>query len=433
MHRNPSTSRRNWALLLLGGIAALFALGANCEAPALSRCTSDLDCQSSSAYLFCEVETGLCLCNDNRGCGDNEVCNGQGRCQAFSGCNSNADCCLDDECEGLFCDVRTNQCLSVDECQPDEGEYCCTLDSQCPFGFICNTLDLRCTPGCRDDGDCLLGQGCVGGGLGGQIGQCESGVCTANNLCACGEVCNLEEGECVFDDRGPYCSGCTGGVASDDCGEPANYCLTDTSDPSGSSSFCGVDCSQQQSCPFGFTCNEVIIIPPAAPFCAPPERCIKDNPEDASGYCSRNTMSSCSVDDDCPEGGPGSDCPRAQVGNCLLDQTQSCSEDYECCDDAAACPPGSCVRQECVGGEGDQFGFCTCTRDLDCPRDECVGADLSDPNNVVTGNCRLSGHRCFENIDCDVIACIRGGCRIGANCAPGNDRTCAEIVAGQQP
>lgn len=420
------------ALLAASSVAVCLLLGADCGGPALTKCTADADCQRSSQYLRCEVETGLCLCNDNRACGPNETCNPLGRCQAFAGCTANADCCGEGEdCTHLFCDTVTSQCLSVDECQPDQGETCCTLDSHCPFGNICNPLDQRCIPGCRDDGDCLLGQGCAGGGLGGRIGQCAADVCTANNLCDFGEVCNLETGECVYDDRGPYCAGCTGGVSSDDCGEPANYCLTDTSDPTGQAEFCGVDCSQQQPCPFGYSCNDVIIIPPAAPFCSPPETCVKAAPGDATGVCSRSAGTTCEVDEDCPEGPPGSNCPRADVGNCLLNQSQECERDTDCCDDANGCPPGSCVKQECRGGEGDTFGYCSCTRDLDCPRDECDGANLSDPDNPVMGHCLLSGHRCYDDIDCDVIACVDGGCRIGANCAPANDRNCSEVLVGQ--
>jgi hypothetical protein len=233
------------------------------------------------------------------------------------------------------------------------------------------------------------------------------------------EICDLSTGTCVYDDRGPYCGACQNLWTDDECGGGANYCLVDTADPSGRSYYCGVDCSQGQACPYAYECHDVIILPPAAPLCHV-ERCVEQR-------CSTNG-GPCSVDEDCPYSPPGGDCARAKIGNCLTEQTRACSGDDACCDNPP-CAEGSCVLQECRGGEGDALGHCTCTRDLDCPSDECRGADLSDPNNQIPGHCLLGGHACFDDIDCDVIACVEGGCMIGQNCAPSNDRTCRDLVS----
>lgn len=413
-----------WVTLWFLFAAALLSLAQACpqDPNVIEReCALDSECGDGKR---CDVAAGICLCANDNGCdAQTEFCNALGRCQSKLGCENNDDCSQDGAVP-QFCDVTTGQCELKNICDPAEGETCCVIDEQCPFGNICSILDKRCVPGCRDDGDCFLGQGCIGGGFG-NIGVCAAGICTGNNLCGFGELCNLATGECTFDTRGSYCFGCAGGVASDDCGDPANYCLTDTTDPTGRSEFCGVDCSQGQPCPFGYSCNDVIIIPPNAPFCTPPEKCVR-NAGEQSGTCSRSATS-CVIDEDCPNGPPGSDCPRADVGNCINDQLRDCSSDFDCCD-GANCPVGSCVKQQCRGDEGDAFGFCTCTRDTDCPRDVCKGADLTDPNNPVSGNCDLSGHRCFEDLDCDVIACIEGGCRIGANCAPADGRSCRELI-----
>lgn len=417
-------------VVALGVLLAAVALGGgDCVQQTITRCEADEDC--ADPFKRCEVESGFCACITDEGCDPSEFCNAIGRCQVRQGCLSNDDCNQvdGDTCASQYCNTKSGQCQGNCDCDPEQGELCCSLDSHCPYGNICAQLDGRCVPGCRGDGDCRLGEGCVGAGLGGSVGQCAAGVCTGNNLCGFGESCNLESGECVFDTRGPYCAGCTGGVASDDCGEPANYCLTDTTDVTGAE-FCGVDCSQQQPCPFGYSCNDVIIVPPSAPFCSAPETCVKQEGQ-TEGSCSRETSVTCTVDEDCPEGPPGNDCPRGKVGNCLLEQTRECSNDSECCDDAANCPPGSCVKQECRGREGGAFGACTCTRDLDCPRDQCKDADLSDPSDPQHGYCELSGHRCYDDLDCDVIACVDGGCRIGANCAPANDRSCRELGVRQ--
>lgn len=425
---------------------SVFAGCQGCDAGVQGRCESDEQCGD---FRICDTSSGQCFCADDRGCDTDEFCNAAGRCQVQAGCFSNDDCIQDGTgCENQFCDVTTNNCISVCECDPDEGEVCCTLDSQCSFGQVCSVLERKCVPGCQDDGDCRLGEGCVKEQIGG-LGTCVEGFCTRNNLCGFGEICDLEQGECVFDTRGPYCYSCTGGVSSDDCGEPGNYCLTDSNDPTGQSSFCGIDCHANQPCPYGYECSEVIIIPQTLPFCSGPETCeIPDGA--ASGFCSRNSTSPCSEDEDCPEGPPGSDCPRYQwecepettcpggsecpiggicpaFGHCLIDQ-QPCETDENCCDDPNNCPAGSCVMQKCVGGEGSAFGHCTCTIDSDCPADGCSGANLTDPDNPIYGNCSLSGHPCLDDIDCDNIACVNGGCRIGANCAPANGRTCGELL-----
>jgi hypothetical protein len=412
------------------------------------KCDSDLQC---AEFFTCDVPSGTCLCTGDAACnadGQRGFCNAAGICQPQSGCLTNADCNTDgDGCEAEYCNTKTNQCLSVCHCDPASGDVCCSTDSQCGFGKICNELEGRCIDGCRDDGDCRLGEGCIREGIA-AIGTCAEGVCTANNQCDFQEVCDLEAGQCVLDTRGPFCSGCAGGLGSDDCGEPANYCLTDSSDPTGQTSFCGVDCAQQQACPFGYECAEVIIIPQTLPFCSPPEVCEKQAGQQ-TGNCSFSSNVTCQEDEDCPFGPPGSDCPKWQTmcdpgdtcpggsecppggicpafGHCLVDQSP-CELDTDCCEDPTECPEDSCVLQRCVGSEGSAFGYCTCTIDSDCPRDFCQGQDLSDPDNPVFGNCELSGHKCLDDIDCDVIACVDGGCRIGANCAPSNDRNCSEV------
>jgi hypothetical protein len=393
------------------------------------RCTVDEDC--GSPFRRCDVDTGYCGCITEEGCADDEFCNALGACQVRSGCVTNEDCTqvAGDVCASQFCNVKSGQCTPNCGCDAEAGEECCSLDSHCAFGQICEPLNERCVPGCRGDGDCRIGEGCIGLALNVRVGQCAAGVCTGDALCGFGETCNLESGECLFDTRGPYCAGCSGGVASTDCGEPANYCLTDTTDPVGRSEFCGVDCNQNQPCPFGYDCRSVIIIPPSAPFCSA-EACIIERGQ-AQGRCSQNTNVTCTVSEDCPIGLPGGTCRQNRpLGNCINNQTQECDRDADCCADPASCASGSCVKQQCRSGqEGAAFGHCTCTRDLDCPRDQCKGADGSNPNNPLSGHCELSGHRCFDDLDCDVIGCVNGGCRIGRNCAPANDRACRELGA----
>ena len=48
------------------------------------------------------------------------------------------------------------------------------------------------------------------------------------------------------------------------------------------------------------------------------------------------------------------------------------------------------------------------------------------PGNQL-GHCLIGGHRCYDSADCDVIACVNGGCLIGANCAPDEGLTCRDM------
>jgi hypothetical protein len=399
------TARAALPALLVGAAAAMLA-GLTTACPRADRCTADAECdafRTGLAFQRCDIESGLCLCSDDRACGPDELCNAAGRCQARGGCVANDDCGA-----GLFCDIQTAQCLSVSVCGTQQR--CCTLDSQCAFGFVCDSLTQACVEGCRDEADCLLGQGCVGGGFG-RLGQCGS-ACTADNLCRHGELCNLSSGSCELDTRGPYCLGCSGGTQSDDCGTRGNYCLLDTVN---GGAYCGVDCASDQACPFGYTCADVIILPRSTlPTCRLPEACVE-------GRCARSSTP-CTVDEDCPEGPPGSDCPRADVGNCELDPLTRCIRDAECPN------LGACLKQECRAREGAAFGVCSCTKDSDCPRDRCVGGDLSDPQRPVVGNCELSGHTCFEDAECDIITCVSGGCLLGRNCKPASGLSCADFV-----
>lgn len=406
------------AFVVVAAALAVFGSvnGCDCGPSEVLQCTVDTDCDpAGEGFLKCNVDEGFCFCVDDRGCDPGETCNALGRCQADSGCNSN------DECrEGLFCDVVKGQCLAANECGPGPGEKCCVLDSQCPFDSVCDALQRKCIPGCRDNADCILGEACVKG-LGQVLGTCAAGVCSGNNLCDFGEICN-SDGECVKDTRGPYCFGCTGGVASDDCGEPGNFCLTDTVN---GGEFCGVDATGGEACPFGYQPSDVIIIPPQAPFCNAEFCDIPDG--ETSGHCAPTSGGvSCTKNEDCPIGFPTGDCPRGDVGNCKVDQLRSCANDSECGDG------DECVFQECRIGEGDGFGYCACTRDSDCSLgDRCLDISPTEPR---TGHCELSGHDCFTDEDCQaIIQCIDGGCFIGVNCAPQDGRTCRDLLPDNTP
>ena len=248
-------------LVSVGGI------GCETEKGSDGLCRVHEDC---GEYQACDMDTGACICIDDRGCGDGEFCNTAARCQALSGCRTNADCLVieDDLCGSSFCDIGTSRCVGYCECDPDEGETCCTQDTHCPFDQICDSFSGKCSDGCRSDGDCKPGSGCTDLTAGGGVGQCTEGICTANNQCDYQELCNLETGECTYDSRGPYCEACTGGVASEDCGDPGNYCLLDTTDPTGNSEFCGVNAPKVRLVPTDIPVRRLSSFPNRRPVAA---------------------------------------------------------------------------------------------------------------------------------------------------------------------
>ena len=379
--------------------------GCRCGPPPLV-CRSDGDCDlAGEGFLKCNVDEGSCFCVDDRGCSFGETCNPLGRCQVESGCASNGECR-----DGFFCDVVANQCIADNEC--GNSARCCVLDSQCPFREVCNSLNRTCTPGCRDEADCFLGEACVRS-LGQPLGTCDDDVCDRDNLCGFGQLCN-SDGRCVDDNRGPYCDGCSGGVQSDDCGTRGNFCLLDLVN---GGSFCGVTCVDGEECPFGYECRDIIILPPAASVCDA-EAC-EIPPGEVEGRCAING-GACVVDNDCPIGFPGGTCARAVVGNCKINQQRSCSSDGECGDG------DECIVQECRYREGANQGTCSCTRQSDCS----LGDRCTDINPATErGRCQLSGHVCFDDADCEsIIQCINGGCFIGRNCAPASGRTCRDFL-----
>ncbi|MEW5855080.1 MAG: hypothetical protein AB2A00_40260 [Myxococcota bacterium] len=391
--------------MLVGPLLAAQCSGEIPLATQRAQCRTDPEC---GAFRFCQQSTGRCLCNDDRACGDGEFCNASFSCQPLAGCQDNTDCELQTENGApLVCDVKASRC---------EPAALCFDDSHCPLDHICDTFVGACVAGCRDEADCVLGRGCVRDPPTAVFGRCVQGSCSTTANCPVGSNCDLTTNTCVVDTRGPFCGACQRfDPLNPQCGDdPANYCLIDTGDPTRRGHYCGVDCSQDQGCPNGYVCAPVIIVGgQATPPCGV-ERC-------QGGRCSV-TGAVCSVDTDCPQGPPGGDCERAVVGVCAGTVDQECSSDADC-----GGSQGSCRFAECRLRETSAYGFCSCVVDSDCTPDSCRGADLTDVNNPISGHCYLSGHRCYDDNDCNHIACVNGGCLIGENCKPANDRRCADL------
>jgi len=336
-----------------------------------TRCVTDADCGTARS---CDAATGTCRCVSDAACSPDEFCNGRS-CQRRVGCDTTLDCP-----PGTFCDLGTRQCVDRDRC---------TSDVQCPIGAVCDEVRLECIAGCRDNGDCRLGEACEcpGGADAGpcRIGACRAGVCADDSFCRYGERCvEDDDGErvCRRDERGPYCQGCQYDPASPTrcpgADDGANFCLLDRK-VSWQRTYCGVDCDAGQPCPWGYQCRNILVL----------------------------TRALCHADAECPAGG------------------RACASDADCpgarCDSAS----GRCAGR-CSYNEDSKSGFCTCTTDTECPRETC---------DSVTWRCSITRRPCTPGgTECDrAIRCVplgdRAACFIGRNCVPAEGLTCEDVRA----
>jgi hypothetical protein len=390
------------ACILLAALAACTS--------AAKLCSSDKQCAPG---FSCDETTGACGCSGDSSCGSAESCNVAGFCQARLRCDSSADCTA-----GNICDTISGSCIVQGSCS--------TLDTQCVAGQVCQ--GSACVPGCRHDGDCPapsdICSPCPSGTPAAECptgNVCVRGQCDTKLTCNYGDLCQPQSSTvsvCAADARGPFCQPCveqaatTGFCPGADGFGNGNYCLIDGSQPLGRSFFCGVDCSQGQDCPFGYTCHDVrevsgVNCDPTAGLAACQNINLKVTCDPAKSHA--GTQGGV-VNDDCDAAS-------------LL---------------GAVCDPNNrqCVPQ-CVGtGETGVQSFCSCTRDSDCPKDTC---------DSTTHSCIISGQFCDPNVQPDscnaehAIHCAKevdsrlgeiGYCRIGQNCAPDQGFTCA-ILLGQ--
>ena len=313
-----------------------------------ASCDSNEDCQ---AGRFCNVDTGECLCNPEAqtGCeADTEVCNQSGYCQPRPGCYDNRDCA---ELPGTFCDFSTRSCVP-------EGS--CTSDLQCPLGTVCR--QYVCVAGCSDSADCPLDSYCSNN-------QCVNG-CQADDFCEFAQFCMGGSCQDAYSASTPYCKTCDGGDLTS-CGDRDNLCLIYPYDSDAFAAvddeYCAPDCSGDQRCPNGFSCNSVISV----------------KQEDL-----------CQVDADCPAGLPCLKSPEEDSGYCP-------------CAGNNPCPANTCFTDYCIGGTCSILGS--------------AGLTLPCNNAADCKVCLVTLDSC-ANTACEPVDCILndgvnyGGCVSGQGC-----------------
>jgi hypothetical protein len=354
-------------LVLASSLLAACGSGTNVR----QGCQEDGDC---AEFQQCIVASGICACTDDNACDGSEFCNIAGRCQALSECFSNDDCRTPDNLNGM-CDVNTGACVTLSPLLQ------CTLDSHCGFGAICE--GQRCQTGCREDGDCPIGDPCINN-------QCDArpGACTTDAFCRAGELCNTTTLTCTpHREASLLCRSCDPADPTS-CGE--GFCLIDSSvmpTPCTSDAQCpsgaqcqGAPCFTDADCGDG-TCDGAVLFIPG--------QC--NNRECRGYYCG---ASSCSDTDPCPLGYGCSQLRLVSNQSCDLTNPNSCGANRAC--------QG--------GGENGNLGFCSCAADADCP----------DNNGPVT--CVNPGPQ--------------GACIIGTTCGPADGLLCEQLLEsarGPQP
>ncbi len=317
-------------------VAALALSGCNETRQFVGECQSNDQCPVGA---FCKG--GLCACRSDEACAAGEVCNTQGVCQARAGCRRNEEC---PDPAATFCDIATGQCI------PKTG---CGADVHCPPGLVCDKVRNTCSDGCFDNADCPLYTVCQKNVSDpNALGSCLRGICGDLSFCDYGENC--VNGMCAADANPNHCQPCNNQPG--DCGGSDNFCLInpnyDANDPSqGSQYFCGVACDPEATspeCPNGYGCGRVVLLTQA--LCTP---------------------------------GKHSEC-------CTMNNAGEC-----CTDGQADCGPS---KRQCVGGEGDRTGNCTCLTNQDC------NIDTIPPRCM--GTCGGLGLQpCLADTDC-ITTCV---------------------------
>ncbi len=347
-----------------------------------SACTTDGDCPWG---YECEVVLG----------GESQCLPYTGQCNPapLPQCSVDGDCpsgfeCNDRKCEGLLCTPCVNEwdCGPPDACltSPVDGNsYCgesCTVDADCPWGFVCTFTGLgkQCFPHDLDcatlpEPECDVDEDCTEPGT-----RCIDRLClqcAVDGDCGPGEVCT--GGTCIEEGVGlPLCAQCT---THEDCGGPDDLCVSGFTD---GTKRCGVACdSVSGECGEGNSCMSLGSMT---------DQCLPDD-MDCTTRCVWDT--DCPLPEQCVMGSCTSACDPEDVF--------SCRAGHYCL--FVSCGLGTCA--EAAGGPGVLGQGEACTSDLDCASLRCeqmLGAS-------------------FCSSACDPVS---GGCVVPAICQPIDDATC---------
>lgn len=282
------------------GVVCAESIGESCDpADGLCKCGNDV-CSFGQSCQAGACEQDLCA---GTNCGAGMVCNpGDGTCHCGSEggpiCSLGQVCVMEDgvpRCEGYdVCADAGQRCFGGTVCDPTDPEGACRCGGIGPLAPVC-ARDQSCF-----DGECIGGDKCFDvvcgsgtacdpedglckcGGMGGQICDEVSEVCTAREgKAVCANTCDprdfapaCDEAEgCYFDTTGSnpksYCMAAGNGAEGSSCDSPSD-CQAGYHCMSGSSgSKCRAYCSTkvEGSCPDGGTCLPIPSGPDGLGFC----------------------------------------------------------------------------------------------------------------------------------------------------------------------
>jgi hypothetical protein len=313
-------------------------------------------------------------------------------------CQTDADCPLGAACraDGL-CACRTDEACQANEfcnrqgqCQTRAG---CRANTECAAADFCDLATGNCIPrtNCASDVHCVHGTVCPRGGSSCINGCYDDGDCPLFSVCektgtaSIGSCLTGRCGDKTFCDYGDRCSG---GMCSAD--PNPNHCAVCNNQPT--------DCGSNR--------NYCLVNPNFTP----------GNPNNGSQYfCGVE----CRAQEDCPSG--------YNCGSVILLTQDQCTRNEEC---------GGGGRQ-CLIGEGDLRGFCTCANDNDCTIDQApptcagscggLGVVPCTNNNECATSCVRScqwpqGRACSQDSECEPLP-------LCAPIGPGGGNACITNLA----
>lgn len=311
------------------------------------------------------------------------------------------------------------ECKTAEECptgstcriaKGDTSGLCvCRSDEACAEGEVCNTQGVcQKRAGCRSNVECEASKFCDLA-----TGACiDRTACGSDVHCLPGTVCDDTGTTCVngcFDNADcPLYSVCMGGGPGVRGSCLAGRCTDPTFCDYGD--FCAINgnCTDATNPSFCAACSQANPCPANTDFCLINSGYDPGRPENGGpNFCGV----SCTSPDECPAG--------YQCGGVVLLTQDQCTNSNEC---------GGGGR-ECVLGEGDLRGFCTCVNDQDCAADtvppacngSCGGLGIQpcDNDNQCLTTCQKrcqfpAGQACTTDDECQPLPIC------GAHAGPGS-------------